>query len=67
MHIDQLFVKQVTSRVLSPDRDGLAAADFPWFEAFADGDRHVGRGLSHVRVVVIHRLGLAGFESKVPQ
>ena len=51
----------------SPDRDGLAASDCPRRQALADRDRHVGRGLSHVAVVVIHRLGLAWFESQVPQ
>ena len=57
----------VPSAGRSPDRDGLAASDCPGCEALADCDRHVGRGLSHVAVVVIHRLGLAGFESQVPQ
>ena len=51
----------------SPGRGGLAAADCPGCEALADRDRHVGRGLGHVAVVVIHRLGLAGFESQFPQ
>ena len=43
----------------SPDLHSIAAADLPGRQAFADGDRHVSGGLSHVAVVVVHRLGFA--------
>ncbi len=43
----------------SPDLHSIAAADLPGRQAFADGDRHVSGGLSHVAFVADHPLGFA--------
>ena len=44
----------------SPDCERFAGGDLPGLQASGDRD-------DHVAVVVIHRLGLAGFEGQVPE
>ena len=51
----------------SQGSDRFAPADLPRGQTLADGDRHVGGGLRHVAVVVVHRFGLAGFERQVSE
>ena len=53
--------------VRSPHLHRLAEADLPRRQPLADRNRHVGGGLRHVAVDVVHRFCLARLERQVPQ